>query len=67
MCPVTVTPMPSPGAFRAQLVMRPVADTAEDHGDWVVIQRPAAPLGPRRATPVHTLRLAEGISLRKME
>lgn len=49
--------------FRMQLVTRPDADRAEDNGDWMVIQRPAAPLGPRRATPVHTVRLAEGTSV----
>jgi hypothetical protein len=47
--------------FRMQLVTGPDADRVEDNVDWMVIQRPAGPLGPRRATPVHTVRLPEGI------
>ena len=49
--------------FRIQLVTRPDADRAEDIGDWMVIQRPASPPRPRRATPVHTVRLAEGTNV----
>ena len=49
--------------FRMQLVTGPDADRAEDTGDWMVIQRPAVPPGPHRATPVHTVRLAEGTSV----
>jgi len=57
--------------FRVQLVTTTMngdddmgRETAPGLDDgWMVVERPAAPSGPRRATPVHTVRLVDGIDV----
>lgn len=53
--------------FRVQLVTTSCS-TEKIHGDiedigWMVVERPAAPAVARRATPVHTVQLADGVDL----